>query len=258
MGYETIGVEERLGGQATEIILKPAPGNILTAKVMQEISACLREQEKIPAKKVIVFAGEGKHFCFGASVAEHLPEKVGEMLPAFHRFIGQILSFPVPTIAKVSGRCLGGGFELALACTFLFADAKALFAVPEIQLGVFPPPACILLPFRGGDALASQMILTGEGMDAAALHARGIVNHVSEEGKLDADVWGFVEKNLLPKSASSLKIATRSSRMMLSVLYEKHIGEIERLYLKDLMSTEDAVRGIQSFLEKRPPTWLNR
>ena len=169
MNYETISVEETHQGEVTEIIMGPPPANVLSAKMMKEIEAQLDIDEKLPAKKLIIFTGQGKHFCFGASVEEHKPEHVNDMLPAFHNLIGRLIDCPIPTLAKVTGMCLGGGFELALACTLIFADETAKFSVPEITRGVFPPPAASLLPFKCADQAASQIILSGEQFPAEKL-----------------------------------------------------------------------------------------
>ena len=257
MAYELIKVEEKYNGAVTEITLGPPPANILSAKMMEEISAQLVEDEKNQHKKLIIFTGEGKHFCFGASVEEHKPEFVNGMLPGFHTFIGSIINCKVPTLAKVSGLCLGGGFELVLACTFIFADESAKFAVPEIQLAVFPPVASILLPAKGCDLLGAQMVLTGNQVKAGKLYEQGLVNEVVEKEQLDNTVNTFLEKQILPKSASSIQIAHKGSRMFLSQQYENSIGKLEKLYLEDLMSTKDAVEGINAFLEKRVPKWLD-
>ncbi len=255
MDYKQIKVEERYNRQVTEITLGPAPANILSAKMMSEISVQLKEDEKNPHKKLIIFKGEGKHFCFGASVEEHKHDQVGDMLPQFHKFIGEVIDCQVPTLAMVSGLCLGGGFELALACTFIFADEAARFAVPEIQLAVFPPVASILLPFRCGDVLSSQIILTGDQFSAIDLQKHSLVNDVAEKGKLEEVVSSFFDKQIQPKSAISLRIAYKACRMTLSEQYRDYIGKLEELYLKELMSTKDANEGIQSFLEKRKPKW---
>ncbi len=257
MDYQSISISESYDGQVAEITLQPAPANIISSAMMGEIFHFLAAQQDLPQRKLVVIAGEGKHFSFGASVEEHTPEQVGGMLPKFHRFIGAVLASRVPTLAKVTGCCLGGGFELALACTFIFADQKAKFAVPEIKLGVFPPPASVLLPWRGGDAFASEMILGGEMLSASRLKDRGVVNSVSDEGALDADLAAFIEQTILPKSAAALRYACAAARMSTAAHYEQFIGRLETLYLDGVMGTKDAVEGIAAFLEKRDITWKN-
>ncbi len=244
MAYELISVEEKNEGAVTEITLGPAPANILCAKMMHEISMQLAEDENNPHKKLIIFSGEGKHFSFGASVEEHKPEHVGEMLHNFHNFIGDVIRCRIPTLAKISGLCLGGAFELVLACTFVYADETAKFGVPEIQLGVFPPVACILLPIKCSELFSSKVILTGEQFSAKELHNHCLVNEVVEKGALDEAVSEFFKKFLLLKSASSLQIAHKGARVVLAEQYKGLIGRLEELYLEDLMSTKDAVEGI--------------
>lgn len=255
MSYQLIEVREKYDGAVTEITLASAPGNVLALAMMREIAAQMKIDEQNPHKKLIVFGAEGKHFSFGASVEEHTAERINEMLPYFHSFIGSIIKCPVPTLAKVSGLCLGGAFEFVLGCTFICADESARFGVPEIVLGVFPPPACVLLPARAGDAAAAQMILTGDQVEAAALHDCGLLTLLVEKGKLDGAVDEFFTKRLQTKSASSLRLAHRAGRLFLAGTYDRHIGEIEAIYLDELVATADANEGIRAFLEKRPPQW---
>jgi cyclohexa-1,5-dienecarbonyl-CoA hydratase len=255
MKYKNIKVYEKNDGEVSEIVLGTPPANILTSEMMEEISTQIREDERDSHKKLIVFTGEGKHFSFGASVEEHKPENVGNMLPTFHGFIGDVITCKVPTLAKVSGLCLGGAFEMVLACDLIFADEGAQFAVPEIQLGVLPPVASVLLPFKCSHTLSSQVILTGERFAAGELHRLGLVNHVAGSGKLDDEVSSFFENQIHPKSASSLRITKSGCSMVIADHYKNYIGRLENLYLKDLMSTSDAVEGIQAFLEKRSPEW---
>ncbi|MBW1852701.1 MAG: enoyl-CoA hydratase/isomerase family protein, partial [Deltaproteobacteria bacterium] len=221
MNYDCLKIQEKYDGQVTEILMGPPPANIVSLKLMEEVLDCLKELKENPNKKLITFSGEGKRFSFGASVEEHLPGVVNDMIPKFHHFIGEILACEIPTLAKVSGLCLGGGFEMALACTFLFANENAKFAIPEIQLGVFPPVASVLLPFKGGDVFSSEMILTGETFGAHKLLERGILNTVEEEGALDTSISTFIEKMILPKSASSLRLACRAARMTLLSTYKQ-------------------------------------
>jgi cyclohexa-1,5-dienecarbonyl-CoA hydratase len=257
MSYKLINVNVKNDGEVTEIVLGPPPANILSSEMMDEISRQIREDEKDPGRKLIVFTGEGKHFSFGASVEEHKAGSVDDMLPKFHGFIGDVLECRVPTMAAVSGMCLGGAFELVLACDLVFADETAQFAVPEIQLGVLPPVASVLLPFKCPGNLSTEMILTGERFSAGVLHGHGLVNHIAGSGKLADAVSSFFEKQLHPKSASSLRITKTAACMVLAEQYRTYIGRLENLYLKELMATADAVEGIESFLEKRSPEWKN-
>jgi cyclohexa-1,5-dienecarbonyl-CoA hydratase len=257
MAHEFIKTEERFDGQVIEIALGPPPANIVTAGVMGEVAAELTALGG-PARsgvKLLVIRGEGDHFSYGASVEEHKPDQVGDKLPRFHALIRQLMACPVPSLAMVSGLCLGGGFEVALACSMVAADEGAKFGVPEIKLGVFPPAASVLLAHKVPGTRASEIVLTGRNYPARDMHGLGIVNRLAEAGTLRSHVDAFIEKDILPKSASSLRLAWQAVRRTALEHYDANIGEVERLYLDTLMSTKDAVEGIEAFLDKRQPKW---
>jgi len=257
MEYAHITVEPANDGRVVHVTLGPPPGNIVTAAVVDELDNALEHANGDPACRLVVIRGAGDHFSYGASVDEHRPEKIQDMLPRFHAFIGRLIDSPVPTLAAVSGLCLGGGFEVALSCSLLFCDDSAKMGVPEIELGVFPPVASVLLPLRVGEARANRAVLTGEKLDAATANSWGLVSGVCPRGKLDATVREFIERRILPRSPSSLRIANRAVRSDTADHYRRHIADLERLYLDRLMQTSDAAEGIAAFLEKRKPRWEN-
>ncbi|MBI4926049.1 MAG: enoyl-CoA hydratase/isomerase family protein [Bdellovibrio sp.] len=257
MAYENIKVEKKFDGQISEISLNTPPANILTSKMLREISEALAQEEKDQKIKLIIFSAQEKNFSYGASVEEHLPAKVSEMLPVFHKLIGQVIKCPTPTLAQVRGLCLGGGFELALACNFIFTDTTAKFSVPEITLGVFPPVACALLPSCIGQAFASQFVLTGDKLTAKDLLDFKLAHTVVEPNLLELTTHAFIKQQILPKSASSLRMANRALRSSIIDQYDKYIVKLEKLYLEELMKTEDAKEGVKAFIEKRPPNWKN-
>jgi len=258
MSYETITAESRHDGRVEWITLGPAPANIISARLIAELSNALDAAVDRDATGLIVVAGEGKHFSYGASVEEHRPEEIRDVLPRLHALIGKMVECPVPTLAAVSGLCLGGGFEVAMACSLVLCDERAKFGVPEIKLGVFPPVASVLLPWLVGSAAATRIILTGENADAEEMNRLGAVVGVAAQGGLDEAVEGFIKNNILEKSSAALRFANRAARSALAAHYRGSIDAMEKLYLDDLMSSEDAVEGITSFLEKRSPQWKNR
>jgi len=258
MSYETIQVETQQAGQVEWISLGPPPANIVSARLIGELSEALIAATARAETKAIVIAGTGKHFSYGASVEEHAPERISDVLPRLHGLIGALLECPVPTIAAVSGLCLGGGFEVAMSCSMIVCDARAKFGVPEIKLGVFPPVASVLLPRLVGEASAAKIIFSGETVDAEFMRNHGAVNEILAEGVFAEEVSRFVAANLLDKSAASLRLASQALRAPLAEHYRSRISSVEQLYLGELMSTEDAVEGIQAFLDKRSPEWKNR
>ena len=233
-------------------------GNILTSEMVGALRSALDAVTENPHLKLITIEGAGDDFSFGASVPEHAPGEIDRVLPEMHALIYEMLDALATTAALVRGRCFGGGFELALACDFILAEEGATFALPEIALGVFPPAASALLPLRAGYAPATRAILTGEVMDAAAWHARQVVTLVAPKGGLHeaADAW--FAAHLAPKSAAALRHAATAARMGLTSRVREVLPQLERLYLEDLMRTQDAVEGIDAFMARRAPSWTDR
>jgi len=258
MPHQLVSVHESHGGAVREFVLG-GKGNIVTEAMVTLLRAHIRGAADGGGSgrglKLLIIRGDGSHFSYGASVEEHLPGTVERMLPAFHALIGELLHCDVPTLARVSGLCLGGGFELALACAMIWCDDTAKFGVPEITLGVFPPVASALLPAKIADAVAVEMILTGRPVSAAEAHRVGIANAVVPAGTLDTALDDFIKMAILPRSASSLRFATAAARMQLRRRYADDIAALESLYLGRLMSTHDAVEGLRAFLAKRPHEW---
>jgi cyclohexa-1,5-dienecarbonyl-CoA hydratase len=233
-------------------------GNIVTAEMIGALLQALEPVAQYPHVKLVTIEGSGADFSFGASIPEHAPGEIERVLPAAHELIHALLDMPAVTAALVRGRCLGGGFEMALACDFIFAEESAVFGLPEIALGVFPPAASALLPARIGSARATSAILTGKTVSAGDYGQMGLLELVAADGTLEVEVDRWFERHLHRKSASALRHATAAVRLSLRKHVRGILPELERLYLNDLMQTEDAVEGIAAFLEKRPPRWTDR
>ncbi len=240
-------------GAVHTITLDKAPGNVIDIALCDQLGPAISEAAKATNGKVLVLRGRGKHFSFGASVEEHLPAKAPGMLAALGDVIRSLVGFPYPTVAGVQGACLGGGLELVLACGIVIAEDGATLASPEIQLGVLPPAATALLAGRS----AEDVILTGRSLTAKEAKCVGIVNMTTETGTLDTTIDSFVSNHFVPRSALSLRIATKALRARKVVEFEQRLGEAERLYLEELLPTHDGVEGIKAFIDKRPAEWRN-
>jgi cyclohexa-1,5-dienecarbonyl-CoA hydratase len=245
------------GGQIQRILLDRPKGNVLDLAMMTAIRSRLAELTADPGPaRLLIFEGAGEHFSFGASVEEHLPARVGELLRTFHALFRELEALGVPTAALVRGQCLGGAFELALWCGLIFCEPSARFGLPETKLGVFPPLAAIALPWRVPGARASQVILSGDTYDAQGAAAWGLVDRCTPEAGKALMQW--FDERLAGKSAVAVRMAWRASRRLLSRALAIDLPELERLYLEDLMAHRDPVEGLTAFLEKRPPVWTDR
>ena len=240
------------------VVLDDGKANILDRVMMMEISAFLASLKEKKDVKLITFEGAGNNFSYGASVAEHTRDQAAEMLEGFHKMFLTLMELHIPTLAKLSGQCLGGGFELPLACNFIFADRTAKVGQPEIILGVFAPPASVILPLKIGNARADELLITGKIISADEAKAMGLINEVFEDkASMDAATDEWIKKYILGKSASSLRYATRAARASFDFFMLKHLPAFSDMYVKELMETHDANEGIVSFLEKRKPEWKN-
>ena len=233
-------------------------GNIVTAAMIHAFGQALDTIAENPHLKLVTIEGVGADFSFGASIPEHAPGEIDRVLPAAHALIAALLDLPIVTAALVRGRCLGGGFEIALACDLIFAEQSAVFGLPEVTLGVFPPAASALLPARIGTARATSAILTGRTLPASDWHAAGLLEAVVADGSLEGEVDRWFEAHLRWKSGVALRFATAAARLSLRQHVRAVLPELEQLYLKDLMQTHDAPEGIAAFLEKRAPKWTDR
>ncbi len=240
-------------GAVHTITLDKPPGNVIDIALCAQLSPAIAAAATATDARVLVVRGAGRHFSFGASVEEHLPEKAPEMLAALGGVIRALVGFPYPTVVGVQGACLGGGLELVLACGIVVAEKGATLASPEIQLGVLPPAATALLAGRA----AEDVILTGRNFTAKEARRIGIVNVVAKTGELDAAIDTFVNEHFVPRSAFSLRMATKALRDDRLVEFERRLDAAERVYLEELLPTHDGVEGIKAFIDKRPPEWRN-
>jgi len=232
-------------------------GNIITLEMIEALAEGLVALGGETHLKLITIEGDGEDFSFGASIPEHAPGEIERVLPEAHRLTLALLDAPAPTAAVVRGRCFGGGFEIALACDLIFASQSATFGLPEVALGVFPPAAAALLPHRVGTARATRAILSGASTSAADWHLAGLVEVVVADSDLDQTIDRWFAGHLAPKSASALRYAARAARATLQRQVAAILPELERLYLNDVMRTQDAREGLAAFLEKRVPHWTD-
>ena len=246
--------DSQRSGEIQRILLDRPKANLLDLEMISAIRARIRELAADPGPlKLLVFEGAGEHFSFGASVEEHLPGRVEKMLPAFHALFVELEALGSPTAAVVRGQCLGGAFELAIWCGMVFGEASARFGVPETKLGVFPPVAAIALPWRIAGARATQLIVSGDTLDAQGAAAWGLIDGCNHDPEAALQRW--FDERLAGKSAVAVRAGWRASRRLLASALAHELPVLEREYLADLMAHSDPVEGLRAFLERRPPVW---
>lgn len=251
-----LAITTDLDGTVLRLRLNRPKANIVDAEMIAALDAALAGAYDTRELVAVLVEAEGPHFSFGASVEEHLPDQCAQMLRALHTLVARMLAFPLPVLVAVSGQCLGGGLEVAMAGHMIFAAPDAKLGQPEMMLGVFAPAASCLLPERVGQARAEDLLYSGRSITGEEAFAWGLADAVAEEPEAAALNW--IERHLKPKSASSLRLAVRAARAPFVRRMEARLDEVEALYLDELMTTRDAVEGLQAFLAKRQPEWKNR
>lgn len=247
-------------GRVLRVVLDAPRPNILSMQMMAELRDALAAQRDRRELRMVLVRGAGGTFSQGASVAEHRKEQAPTMLAAFSDLVRDVATYPVPVAALVEGRCLGGAFELVLACHLVFASPGAIMGCPEVKLGVVPPVLAVLGHLRLGGALAERLLLTGADLDVAAADRAGLLAAVvPADGDPEAWVTSWYRKTLAPLSAFSLREAVLASRAASGILAAIHepLQAAERRYVERLLPSRDANEGIEAFLAKRAPLWVD-
>ncbi|MFH0946501.1 MAG: enoyl-CoA hydratase/isomerase family protein [Planctomycetota bacterium] len=244
------------GGALLRLTLSRPNANILDTKMVDAIRSEISSHASAPGLRTVLFDSEGKHFSFGASVEEHRPGEVDDMLPGFHAMFRELAKSGKVLLAAVTGMCLGGGLELVSFCHRIFARPGSQFGNPEIKLGVFAPLASVVLPHRVGQPAADDMLLSGRNVGAEEALSMRLIDELADEPKAAALNWH--RDHLAPLSARALFHAVAAARLRLHRDLDEALNEVERRYLEDLMATHDAPEGINAFLEKRPPVWQHQ
>ncbi len=240
-------------GALLRLTLARPKANIVDASMIAALSGALARHEADRAIRGVLLDAEGPHFSFGASVDEHLPASCGTMLATLHALVMAMIEFPAPILVAVRGQCLGGGLEVAMAGSMIFAAPDAQLGQPEMKLGVFAPAASVLLPYRVNAAVAEDLLLSGRSVGAAEAREIGLVHTVADDPAAAALAW--FDAHLAGKSAASVRYALRAARLARIEAIRAGLAAVEKLYLQGLMNTRDANEGLTAFLARRPPVW---
>src|SRR5439155_11534710 len=231
-------IEFATDANAYRITLNDPPLHILDIAMLEELRSALGRVINDRHCLIIAASGE-KAFSAGASVQDHLGDRVVTMLQRFHGCFRMLAKLDLITIALVRGVALGGGCELALACDFVLASDRARFGQPEINLGVFPPVAAYQLSRQLAPRKGLELLLTGDTVDAATAEHIGIVNAVFPFAEFEARSSEWLSR-LFKQSDSSLRFAKRAFRLAQNADFDQRLADVERLYLEELMKTQDA------------------
>jgi cyclohexa-1,5-dienecarbonyl-CoA hydratase len=244
-------------GALAHITLNHPPLNVIDFQMMDELQVALQQLEQRRETSVVIISGGARAFSAGVDVAVHTPDKVQTMLQKFHGVILALTRFSKITIAEVHGACLGGGAELAMVCDMCFTSPDAKWGFPEITLGCYPPVACTALAALVGQKRAAELVFTGRTFSGEEAAAWGLANESHPESELQQAIQRTVD-HLLKLSPAALAVAKKAFYAWDSMHLDKGLARAEKIYLEELMQTEDVKEGIAAWMEKRKPVWKGK
>ena len=240
---------------------RPNVLNALNRKTMDELGDCLKKVRADDEIRVLILTGAGeKAFIAGADINElsqQTPVNGREFTLYGQEIIHRLETLGKPAIAAINGFALGGGCEVAMACTLRIASRNAKLGQPEVKLGLVPGyGGTQRLPRLCGKGVAHELILTGEMISAEEALRVGLVNRVVEPGELLATAEAIAKK-IIANAPLAVKYAMEAVERGMEMPQE------EGLYLEATLfglscATQDMREGTRAFLEKRPPKFEGR
>ena len=250
-------VRVRREGPRVTMTLDRPPLNVLTTAMIAELDRAIRAANADPAVRLVVVDAHGKAFSAGVDIADHVGDRIEPMMDALTSLFTTLDAVDVPTLAVVHGAALGGGLEVALGTRLAIACEDAKLGQPEIRLGLFAPPASVLLPRILGPRRALALLLSGDTIGAAVALEHGLVNAVlpADGFREAASAWcARIERH----SGAALRQAVRAARTGGQDTIGRALSAVHRQYLDVLMHTDDAQEGLDAFQNKRSPVWKDR
>lgn len=231
--------------------------NIIDLTMMEELAEALSQIELDREISTLVLAGSQPAFSAGVDVAAHSTENVAGMLTKFHAVFHALVNSTKVSVAAVRGHCLGGGAELAMVCDFVYTSETATWGFPEIKLGCYPPVAVTVLSSLVGHRSAADLILTGRSISGREAASIGLANSALADAEVETSVQELAH-HLAQLSPVALGAAKKATYSWHAIHFDKGLARAEKIYLEELMKTDDAREGIAAFLAKREPRWQGR
>ncbi len=255
---EPVLVSERRGQVLVLRLNRPEARNALNAELIGALGAAFAEAEADPATRAVVLSGTGdRAFCAGMDLRDFArgastPNRA-EDTAAFGRFTRGQLS--VPVVGAATAAAVAGGFELLLGCDVVVASEKAVFGLPEVKRGLFAAGGCVFLGARIPLAVALELALTGDTIDAHRAYALGLVNQVVPAGEVVAAAVALAER--IARNGP-LAVAATKELVRLAVTDADQAWARQAEWQPKVFQSEDAREGAAAFVEKREPQWRGR
>lgn len=240
---------------------RPKALNALNRATMEELGVVLRAARQDDAVRALILTGAGeKSFVAGADIGELSQQTPvgGKDTSLFgQEIIHRLERLGKPSIAAINGFALGGGCELALACTMRIASKSAKLGQPEVKLGLIPGyGGSQRLSRLCGKGMAHELILTGEMISAEEALRIGLVNHVTEPGELISTAEAIAKK-IIANAPLAVKFSMEAIERGMEMPQDEGLF-LEATLFGLICTTEDMREGTRAFLEKRPARFQGR
>ncbi|MEY2660337.1 MAG: 1,4-Dihydroxy-2-naphthoyl-CoA synthase [Pseudomonadota bacterium] len=249
-------------GVHTVTLARPEVRNAFNEALIGEIRQAFEAAGADPAVRCIVLAAEGKAFCAGADLnwmrrmADYGREQNLQDAGELARMLATIDQCPKPTVARVQGDVYAGGMGLVAACDMAVSMDTAGFCLSEVKLGLIPATISPYVIRAMGARAAQRYFLTAERFDAAQAHRLGLVSEVvASEAALDEQVQGLCQA-LLQASPNALRACKQLLRDVTGQEIDAALIERTVAGIADIRASAEGKEGVQSFLQKRKPGWL--
>ncbi len=249
---------ERRGRLGILTLNRPEARNAVNRELANAMEDALDDYEADDELWAVVITGAGSTFCAGADL-KAVAKGEGMTLTTKRGGFGGLVTrdFSKPIIAAVNGPALAGGFEIVLACDLVVAAEYAVFGLPEVKRGLFAAAGGLIrLPKRVPLALAMELAITGDAIDAARALALGLVNRVVPGDQVLAEAIALAER-ICENAPTSVRASRRMVREAVDLTEAEAWPRNYELSL-EVFSTKDAIEGATAFAEKRPPRWTGR
>ena len=248
-------------GIARLTINRPERRNAVSFDVMRGLRDGLAEARGDESVRVVVLTGAGEQaFCAGADLTG-IADNAGAIAAhdgrgAFADLFRDLWSLGKPTIARVRGFALAGGFGLAMSCDFVIAADDAEFGTPEVNVGLWPYMITIPLLRSIPPRLVLELMMTGRRVDAVEAARAGLVNRVVPITELDAAVDALA-RDLAAKSPLVLRLGKSAFHHVLDLDADHALDYLQAMLTITTLS-DDAAEGVAAFAEKRAPRWTGQ
>lgn len=242
-------------GIATLLMNRPAQRNALNAELVDALRGALDASSRDSGVRVVLLQGAGRDFCSGADLQElaaMVAKSPEDNLEDAHRLGKLFLALrhhPVPVIAAVHGRALGGGAGLATACDIVLAREDARLGYPEVRLGFVPALVSVILTRKVGEARAFELVTRGEQVSAREAERIGLVNRILPDASFAEDVCEYA-RELASRPATAVALTKSLLYGLDDMGFEE--GMRRGAEVNALARSTDACRaGVRRFLQDR-------